>query len=176
MPKFRVTSVIVVSLFLATLSWAQNPPPLSADVVESFIASMHDMEEISKNYEDSGFMGQDLSNAAEMLQKHEAYNEVVTMINNHGFPDVQLWAAVGNQVMKAYAANKLGEEMPGMDEEMQKAVEEIQKSQMSDTQKQQMIEMLQSSQQIINAYSDVPEADKAAVLPYMSSIDALGRN
>ena len=176
MPKFRVTSVIVVSLFLATLSWAQNQAPLTADVVESFIASMHDMEEISKNYEDSGFMGQDLSNAAEMLQKHEAYNEVVTMINNHGFPDVQLWAAVGNQVMKAFAANKLGEEMPAMDEEMQKAVEEIQKSQMSDTQKQQMIEMLQSSQQIIDAYSDVPEADKAAVLPFMSSIDALSRN
>ena len=176
MRKFPAISIMVVSLLLAKFAWAQNPAPLTTDVVERFITSMQDMQEINKKYQDIGILSQDLSNTAEILQNHEAYNEVATVINNHGFTDVNLWAAVANQVMKAFAANKMGDEMPEMDEGMQKAVEEIQKSQMSDTQKQQMIEMLQSSQQIIDAYSDVPEADKAAVLPFMSSIGALGRN
>ena len=169
-------SIMVVSIFLAKFAWAQNPAPLTTDLVERFIASMEDMQEINKKYENSGILSQDFSNTAVILQNHEAYNEVVTVINNHGFTDINLWATVGGQVMKAYAANKLGKEMPAIDEQMQKATEEIQKSNMTDTQKQQMMEMLLSSQQMIGTYSNVPEADKAAVLPFLSSIDALGSN
>ena len=176
MRKFPAISIMVVSLLLAKFAWAQNPAPLTTDVVERFIASMQDMQEINKKYQDIGILSQDLSNTAEILQNHEAYNEVATVINNHGFTDINLWATVGNQVMKAYAANKMGEEMPAMDEQMQKAAEEIQRSNMTDTQKQQMMEMLLSSQQMIGTFSDVPEADKAAVLPYLLSIDALGQN
>jgi hypothetical protein len=46
---------------------------------------------------------------------------------------------------------------------------------MTEEQKEGMRQMMQSSMQMMNSYENVPEADKAAVLPYMSVIENLGR-
>ena len=62
--------------------------------------------------------------------------------------------------------------LPQLDEQMQQALEEIEKSNMSDEQKDAMRQMMQSSMQMMDIYADVSESDKAAVLPFMSAIEA----
>ena len=67
--------------------------------------------------------------------------------------------------MKAFAANGMDSEMPQMDEQMKQALEQIESSDMTEKQKENMRQMMQSSMQLMNSYVNAPETDKAAVLP-----------
>jgi len=58
---------------------------------------------------------------------------------------------------------------------MKQALEQIEKSNMTEEQKEGMRQMMQSSIQMMNSYENASETDKAAVLPYMSVIENLGR-
>jgi hypothetical protein len=109
------------------------------------------------------------------MQGHHAFNEMQETILKHGFSDVQSWGATGDRIMKAFAANSMETEMPQMDEQMKQALEQIEKSNMTKEQKEGMRQMMQSSMQMMNSYENVSETDKAAVLPYMSVIENLGR-
>ncbi len=55
------------------------------------------------------------------------------------------------------------------------SIPDLQYSHMTEEQKEGMRQMMQSSMQMLNSYENVPETDKAAVLPYMSVIEDLGR-
>lgn len=187
MSLFRLFGVAVVLLLSAPAS-AQTLEPLTADTVKGFLVSLQDIEEVGNKYEVMELMNPNTSVDTAMaraaapftaviaqMQGHQAYGEMVAAIERHGFSDIQQWAATGDRVLKAFAANRMAAQMPQIDEQMKQAVEQIENSGMSAAQKEAMLQMMQSSRQIMGLYDDVSPADKAAVLPFMSEIEALGR-
>ena len=189
MSMLRLLGAVVASLLIAGPALAQTSGPLTSDLIEGFIVSVRDLQEVGKKYDGEGLMNPNMSldegmeraaapfsAAIAQIQGHEAYGEMRAVIERHGFSDVQQWALTGDRVMKAFVANKMGAEMPQMDAQMKQALEQIENSNMSAAQKETMLQMMQSSVQMMGAYADVPEADKAAVAPFMSTLESLGQH
>ena len=182
------TFVIVLSVFtFCPAVSAQAAPPLSPEIIQGFVDSINELQEIGKKYDADKIVGPAVSGDAATsrttspfsaaisgMQGHEAYDEMQATITKYGFADMQSWGAIGDRIMQAYAANSIGAEMPQMDEQMKQALEQIENSNMPEAQKENMKQMMMSSMQMMNSYASAPEADKKAVLPYMSVIENLG--
>ena len=188
MSKFRIFTIAVsVFIFCPTVN-AQTSDSLTPEIVQGFINSIQDLREVSKRYNADEIMSPTASGDKTMaqtatpfsttitrMQGHNAFNEMQATILKHGFSDMQSWGAIGDRIMKAFAANSIETEVPQMDEQMKQALEQIEKSNMTEEQKEGMRQMMQSSIQMMNSYENASETDKAAVLPYMSVIENLGR-
>jgi hypothetical protein len=188
MNMLRLLGAVFASLLLAGPALAQTSSALTPDVVEGFIVSLRDLQEVGKKYDAEGPMNPNMSldegmeraaapfsAAIAQMQGHEAYGEMLAAIERHGFSDVQQWALTGDRIMKAFVANSMEAETPQMDAQMKQALEQIENSNMSAAQKETMLQMMRSSTQMMSAYTDVPAADKAAVAPFMSTIESLGQ-
>ncbi len=184
----RVISIVATSLLFTFSSFAQAAEFLTPQSVEGYIISIRDLQEIGKKYGAEEIVNPDISGSDSMaggvspfstainqMQGHQAYNEMLAVIKRHGFSDLQQWGTTGDRIMRAFAANSMQTGLPQMDEQMQQALEQIEKSDMTDAQKDDMRQIMQSSMQMMDIYADVPETDKAAVLPFMSAIEALGQ-
>ena len=188
MSMLRIFGAVVASLLFAGPALAQTSGTLTPNIIEGFIDSVRDLQEIGEKYDATGLMNPNMSldegieraaapfsAAIAQMQGHAAYGEMLAAIERHGFSDLQQWALTGDRVMKAFIANKMGAEMPQMDAQMKQALEQIENSNMPAAQKETMLKMMQSSTQMMGAYADVPAADKAAVAPFMSMIEGLGQ-
>ena len=188
MSKIRVIAIAVSAFVFCPTVTAQTPDSLTPEIVQGFVDSIQDLREISKRYNADEIMSPaasgdktmaqtatPFSTAITRMQGHHAFNEMQATILKHGFSDMQSWGAIGDRIMKAFTANSMETEMPQMDEQMKQALEQIDKSNMTEEQKEGMRQTMQSSMQMMNSYENVSETDKAAVLPYMSEIENLGR-
>ena len=188
MSKFRVIAIAVTVFVFCPTVTAQTPGSLTPEIVRGFADSVQGLQEISKKYNADQIVSPTaswdknmaqtatpFSTAISRMQGHQAFDEMQAIILTHGFSDVESWAAIGDRIMKAYVANSMETEMPQMDEQMKQALEQIEKSNMTEDQKKNMRKMMLSSMQMMNSYVDVPEGDKAAVLPYMSVLENLGQ-
>jgi len=187
MSKFRVFVIALLSLLFCWTAAAQTTDSLTPEIVEGFIGSIQDLQEVGKKYHTEELVSPTVSGDKAMaqadtpfstaitkMQGHQAYNEMQAVILKHGFSDAQQWGAIGDRIMKAFGANSMETEMPQMDEQMQQALEQIENSNMTDEQKETMRQMMQSSTQMMNSYVNISETDKAAVLPFMQAIENLG--
>ncbi len=188
-----------VLMFLGNPIHAETP--LTSNQVGRFVQSIYKIHEIAKKYGPSpvgasnlqgsgtgssaqgsmsGSQGMEtmerakapISSAMSQLQGHQAYNEILGVIRSYGFADEKEWAMVGDRAMRAYAAVRIEKENPEIDAQMQDAIRQIENSNMSEEQKQQMLQMMQGYTQAISDYSgEVSEADKDAVMPHIAAID-----
>jgi hypothetical protein len=186
MNKYRIIAIALSAFAFCPSAIAQTPDSLTPEIVQGFVDSIHDLREISKRYNAEEIMSPTasgdktmaqtatpFSTAITTIQGHQAFNEMQATILKHGFSDMQSWGAIGDRIMKAFAANGMDSEMPQMDEQMKQALEQIESSDLTEKQKENMRQMMQSSMQLMNSYVNAPETDKAAVLPYMSVIENL---
>jgi hypothetical protein len=184
----RLVVIVVISLLFTFSTYAQPAGNLTRQNIEGYLDSIRDMKKISKKYNTEEIVSPGVSASESMaqgndpfsagitqMQGHKAYDEMLAVIERHGFSDIQQWGATGERIIRAFAANSVETEMPAMDKQMQQALEEIEKSDLSDTQKDAMRQMMESSLQMMNSYTDASGADRAAVLPFMSAIEALGQ-
>jgi len=184
----RLVVVFVISLLFTFSTYAQTAGNLTRQNIEGYLDSIRDLQKISKKYNteeilspgvsasESMAQGNDsFSTAITQMQGHKAYDEMLAVIERHGFSDIQQWGTIGERIMRAFAANSVETEMPAMDKQMQQALEEIEKSNLTGAQKDAMRQMMESSLQIMNSYTDASGSDRAAVLPFMSAIEALGQ-
>ena len=184
----RVIIIVVTSLLFTVSAFAQTGAPLTPQNVKGFIDSVRNIQEISKKYGAEKIVNPDISTGGSMagaaspfstaiaqMQGQQAYNEMLEVIKRHGFSDLDQWGTTADRIMRAFAANSMKTGLPQMDEQMQQALEEIDKSNMTDAQKDAMRQLMQSSRQMMDVYADVSEADKAAVLPFMPAIETLGQ-
>lgn len=184
----RIICFLVISLLITFSISAQTSDFLTPQKVESFVESFRDLREIGKKYDAQEIMNPDISGGDSMaraanpfsaaithMQGHRAYNEMLAAINRHGYSDLQQWGTTGDRIMRAFAANSMETELPQVDEQMKQALEQIENSNLTDTQKKAMLQMMQLSTQAMDSYTDVSETDKAAVLPFMSAIEVLSQ-
>ena len=183
-----VIIIVVTSLLFTVSTSTRGAELLTPQNIEGYIDSIRDLQEISNKYGAEKLVSPDISSGGSMagaaspfsmaiaqMQGQQVYNEMLKVIKRHGFSDLDIWGTTADRIMRAFAANSMKTELPQMDEQMQQALEQIEKSNMTDEQKDAMRQIMQSSRQMMDIYADVPETDKAAVLPFMSAIEALGQ-
>ena len=160
---------------------------LTSEQVGRFLAAIEDLQVVSEehNLSDQVVPGAgSLSNIMERasqpftsslaeIEGKDGYDEMVDVVEQHGFQGASDWAAVGDQVFRAYAALKMAEQEPELDSKMAEALAQLESSTMPEAQKEMMREMLKASSQFLAVYADVSEADKAAVRPHVSALESL---
>ena len=157
-------------------------PPLTKARAESFVACLGDIIEIGKEYEGEyagaslfGNESSDMESAIAAMSGHPAYSELMSTLRKHGFDDAEDWAQTSRRFISAYSALKLKNEGTDVDAEMAKAIGQIRENTMlTDEQKDQMIEMIKSQQQMFEELQDdASAADRAAVEAVMEEFEQL---
>jgi len=175
------TLVAALALFFVA-SPALAEAPLTDDQVARFIATLEPVEEMGKRLEAEGkiakffdeekpTMGKEFkpysTGIAELKKDHPGeYAALGGALKPHGFSQDQ-WAATGDRVMRAYLAVKMEQENPKYAQEMP-ALDPSMLEQMPP----QMRAQIESALAMVEAVKETPAADKAAVKPHLSAIEA----
>lgn len=99
-------------------------------------------------------------------------DRAMAILRRHGFSSVEEWTAVAQRVVNAYMAIKFADEQPDAEAELARARSEIEASDMSSEQKQQMLAMLEQSMASLRAMSSAPPEDVATVRELQPELDA----
>lgn len=99
-------------------------------------------------------------------------DRAMAILRRHGFASVEEWTAVAQRVVNAYMAVKFADEQPDAEAELARARAEIEASDMSPEQKQQMLEMLTRSLASMRAMASAPAEDVATVRGMLPELDA----
>jgi hypothetical protein len=186
-------SLLSLSIAFALLGFirpaaAQDDGPLTQDRVEHWISALEELDEWSdgQNLDQDLLKRSDAGKAAAMQEPFTAaleamanldeYDEVIDILESNGFNDPSSWALTGNRIVRAYASLRLASEQADVDEEIQKALDGIEASGMSEEQKEAMRQMLMASAEAMESYSNAPKEDQRALEPYLERLERLFEN
>lgn len=170
-------------LLLPLGAYAQSGAPLQEEEVRRFLATLPALEELGERHADTGLQDAEIdpeagfapmAAALSELRGHEAYGEFQSIVHGEGFDDEDRWAEVGDRTLRAYMALQLTEEHPGMLDELQGALEQLDSNpDMSDEQRAMMVEMLGPAVALARSIEDVPEDDLRVTEALRPEIDAV---
>ena len=180
--KLSLNRVVLCALFLASPVHA-----LTDDQVVRFIASMQEMRTIADRFQDTDRLVAGPGSSDEARQRVESpfssslsdmrrtdgFDDMLGIMKKHGFTSEEQWAEIGDRVIRAYAAVRMAEQAPQLDKKMADALKQLEESSMPEAQKEMMREMMRTSNQVLEVYADVPEADKDAVRPHIAALEAV---
>lgn len=113
------------------------------------------------------------SSSVEQMKGHDMYNQLEEVVQQHGFSSAEQWGETGDRIFHAWSALEMGEQSGEMNQEMAKALEEIDNNpHMSEAQKQQMRQMMGGAMSAYKQAANAPEADKRAVRPHLEALRA----
>lgn len=116
-----------------------------------------------------------LSSGIPEMYESGGFDEMLVTVKRHGFSSVEQWAGIGDKAIRAYAATKIGEQVPEMNKQMKEMKAKLAKSGMPAEQQEAMMEMMGAGSTIMESFNDVPSADKKAIKPFISQLENLGR-
>jgi lantibiotic modifying enzyme len=183
-----IRTAVVATLFalFSLFSVSGHADNLSEQKVSAFINSLKAAERLEPEFEDLG-NEMDNGNAGAMpdfsrlfsdslgqLKGHEAYSHLEDIARDHGFNNLEQWAATGDRVFQAWMAIEMEQQNPAAQQEMNAALAEIENSpNMTPEQKAQMRAMMQGAMGAMESASNAPAADIAAVRPHINALRAL---
>lgn len=113
------------------------------------------------------------SSSVEQMNGHDLYNRLEEVVQQHGFSSPEQWGEIGDRIFHAWGALEMGKQSGDMNQEMARAMEEIDNNpHMSEAQKQQMREMMGGAMSAVEQTANAPEADKQAVRPHIEALRA----
>lgn len=141
--------------------------PLTADSVDRLLDSYTELTATFKNYESSG----DAQALAEHVRAKDAHNKAKAIVTEHGFESWVDWYQQFLRAVRAYTNLKMKDEQAGQPQ-LEERIEQIRNNpDISDAQKEQMLEMLEASQGFVKAMTDANPEDIAAVKPHMARFE-----
>ncbi|MDL0431957.1 hypothetical protein QPM17_12500 [Marinobacter sp. TBZ242] len=183
MTRFRPVLLTIICLFaLSPLS--AHAETLTDKTVRAFISSLEELQSMEDEFaeltedisdEESAAEMPDLSrlfsSSVEQMKGHDAYNRMEDVVQQHGFSSAEEWGRTGDRIFRAWSALEMGEQSGQVNQEMTRAMEEINNNpHMSEAQKQQMREMMGSAMSAYEQAANAPEEDKRAVRPHMDAL------
>lgn len=176
--------LLTVACLFALSSLSVQAETLTDNTIRSFISSLEELQtmedEFSELTEDMSAkedaaempdMSRIFSSSLEQMKGHDMYNEIEDVVQNHGFSSAEQWGQTGDRIFHAWSSLEMGEQSGEMNQEMAKAMEEIDNNpNMSEAQKQQMREMMGGATSAFEAAANAPEADKQAVRPHLDAL------
>lgn len=178
--------LLILSCLLALAPLSAHAEALTDQTVRSFINSLEalqgmedDFDELTEDLadEEGGAEMPDMSRifsaSVERMKGHDMYNRLEDVVQQHGFSSAQQWSETGDRIFHAWSALEMGEQSGQMNQEMAKAMKEIDNNpNMSEAQKQQMREMMGGAMSAYEQAANAPEADKRAVEPHREALRA----
>ncbi|MDF0751633.1 hypothetical protein NLU14_15500 [Marinobacter sp. 71-i] len=178
--------LFTLACLLALSPLTVHAETLTDQTIRSFISSLEALQGMEDEFEE---LTDDLSteeNAAEMpdlsrifsssvekMKGHDMYDQLEEVVQQHGFSNAEQWGKAGDRIFHAWSALEMGKQSGEMNQEMAKAMEEIDNNpHMSEAQKQQMREMMGGAMSAYEQAANAPEADKRAVRPHMDALRA----
>ena len=183
----RFNPALVPLLFLLSFApFAAQAETLTDQTIRSFISSLETLQGMENEFDamkedfpaEKGGRGTEMpdmsrifSSSIERMKGHDMYNRLEDVVEQHGFANPEAWAKTGDRVFQAWSALEMGEQSGEMNQEMAKAMEEINNNpHMSEAQKQQMRDMMGGAMSAMETASKAPEADKRALRPHLDAL------
>ncbi len=98
----RLVSIVVISVLFTCSTYAQTAGNLTRKNIEGYLDSIRDMQKISKKYNSEEIVSPEVSASESMaqgnnpfstaitqMQGQKAYDEMLAVIERHGFSDLQ---------------------------------------------------------------------------------------
>jgi hypothetical protein len=181
-PLHPILLTLICLFALAPLS--THAETLTDDKIRSFISSLEALQGMEDEYDDlpdglapeegdTGIpdMSRIFSSSVEQMKGHDMYNQLSDVVQQHGFSNPQQWGETGDRIFHAWSALEMGQQSGQINQEMAKAMEEINNNpNMSAAQKQQMRKMMGGAMSVMDNAASAPEADKRAVKPHMDAL------
>ncbi len=183
----RINPILLTLTFLFALAtFPAHADTLTDQKVRSFISSLEALQGMEDQYEDlpddlaeeeSDFEMEEISrifsSSVEKMKGHDIYNDLKGVVQQHGFSSPEQWGETGDRIFNAWSALEMGQQSGQMNQEMAKALEEMENNpNMGEAQKQQMREIMGGAMSAMDHVKNVPEADKRAVRPHMEALRA----
>lgn len=175
-------------LLLLLAPFAAQAETLTDQTIRSFISSLETLQGMESEFDEmtedfpaeKGERGGEMpdmsrifSSSIERMKGHDLYNRLEDVVEQHGFANPESWAETGDRIFQAWSALEMGEQSNTMNQEMAKAMEEINNNpHMSEAQKQQMRDMMGGAMSAMETASNAPEADKRALRPHLDALRA----
>ncbi|TGN39323.1 hypothetical protein [Marinobacter confluentis] len=176
--------LLALTFLFALFTYPAQAETLTEQKVQSFISSLNDLQGMESRYED---LPQDLasdedeigmenmssifSTAVEKMRGHGMYDDLQSVVREHGFDSPENWGETGDRIFRAWTAIEMGQQSGQMNQEMARAMEEINNNpNMTEAQKQQMRQMMGGAMSAMDQAAKAPEADKQAVRPHMEAL------
>ncbi|MCM2678425.1 hypothetical protein [Echinimonas agarilytica] len=173
MSSLIIRTIISLSLLFSTI--ASHAADLTDQTVANWLKS-YDAVQLWTNEHQSELdalqasVAPGIGNTNEVMQNSPVYADMVKLLRGYGFETPERWSQTGEQIMFAYAALV----QTSVREDFTKEIEDIRNDpNMTTEQKEAMLNLLQHTQSMANRFSNVSEADQAAVAKYQDQITAL---
>ena len=178
-PISRVGSLIMVLVAGMLISALAHAAPLTSETIQSFIDVQQELEDFDQRFPEVDRRSEDVHDPAHPVSsflpvlaefpKAESYLESV--IDNHGFSDLEQWAKVGDRIYTSMMAIRFQEMAP-----QEKAMfDEMANAPVDDDApayvKQRIQEMREMSKGIYQAAQDASKEDIEAVRPFVDQLD-----
>ncbi len=174
-------------LFAVLAIAAQAAEPLTGSRIQAFLASFTELKafaeqrqihfdgERDKRHRDGSF--QPFTRGLDRLRAAGAYSQATGIVRRHGFTSMESWAGIADRVLRAYLALSMQAQQPRMAAGMADAQAMIMNSpHLTPEQKSQALASLGASRRNLQQMQEADPADKAAVVPYRSQLDATFQN
>lgn len=178
--------LFTLACLLALSPLTVHAEALTDQTIRSFISSLEALQGMEDDYDeladelanekDDGEMpdmSRIFSSSVEEMKGHDMYNKLEDVVQQHGFSSPEQWGEIGDRIFHAWGALEMGKQSGDMNQEMARAMEEIDNNpHMSEAQKQQMREMMGGAMSAVEQAANAPEADKQAVRPHIEALRA----
>lgn len=169
-------SVIVLLLLVA--SFANAEQTLTSQQIQQWLKSADAILQWADKQEDLQEDDEDVdieeafSKEFLISQVKEAglYDEAKNIVQNNGYDSLEEWASIQIKIMKTMLALEMEQEKGKADEMMAQLEAFKNNPSIPAEQKEMMINMMQSGLQMMEQLSNVPDADKAALKPFLSQV------
>uniref|UniRef100_UPI003898E349 hypothetical protein n=1 Tax=Marinobacter antarcticus TaxID=564117 RepID=UPI003898E349 len=114
------------------------------------------------------------SSSIEELKGEDVYDRLESLVQDHGFKNLEDWATTGDRIYSAWIAIEMTDQSPALRKEMESAMAEIENSpHLSAQQKAQMRASMETALGFTQQASDAPLADINAVKPHLEALRAI---
>ncbi|MDO6443254.1 hypothetical protein [Marinobacter sp. 2_MG-2023] len=183
--------ITVLAFMLSLISFSAHAENLTDKEIRSFITTLEKAQALEPEFEDLDDRQDDetlqdneapdfskiFSSSIEELKGEEAYDRLEDLVQDHGFNNLDEWAATGDRIYGAWIAIEMAGQNPAIEKEMESAMAEIENSpHMSAQQKAQMRASMQAALGMTQQASAAPSADIEAVKPHLEALRAIAED
>ncbi|MDO6824348.1 hypothetical protein [Marinobacter sp. 1_MG-2023] len=183
--------ITVLAFMLSLISFSAHAENLTDKEIRSFITTLEKAQALEPEFEDLDDRQDDetlqdneapdfskiFSSSIEELKGEDAYDRLEDLVQDHGFKNLDEWAATGDRIYGAWIAIEMAGQNPAIEKEMESAMAEIENSpHMSAQQKAQMRASMQAALGMTQQASAAPSADIEAVKPHLEALRAIAED
>jgi len=170
MPNAIRLSCAAVAVLFSIVIYAEQSALTRANV-RNVIDTLKELKkEVDK---DNAYNFEEMTQLEAYTKSQEMRNKYLNILKRHEFADPNEWQETVMRVFNAYGAYKVQQQSPEMAAQMRQAMAQIENNpSLTDQQKQQLLQMMQQSNQSVRAFVDASSADVKAVKPFVAEIDS----